>query len=90
MNLVTGATGHIGNVLVRQLLQRGEKVRARRRFAAKRRCSKVRSRKFPSVKWPCRCARLSSVLICQYEPQALLPGLPGSRNEWSLAAAPFR
>jgi dihydroflavonol-4-reductase len=28
MNLVTGATGHIGNVLVRQLLQRGEKVRA--------------------------------------------------------------
>jgi len=28
MNLVTGATGHIGNVLVRQLLERGEKVRA--------------------------------------------------------------
>ena len=28
MNLVTGATGHIGNVLVRQLLQREEKVRA--------------------------------------------------------------
>jgi dihydroflavonol-4-reductase len=28
MNLVTGATGHIGNVLVRQLLDKGEKVRA--------------------------------------------------------------
>lgn len=28
MNLVTGATGHIGNVLVRLLLQRGEKIRA--------------------------------------------------------------
>jgi dihydroflavonol-4-reductase len=28
MHLVTGATGHIGNVLVRQLLARGEKVRA--------------------------------------------------------------
>jgi dihydroflavonol-4-reductase len=28
MNLVTGATGHIGNVLVRQLLEAGEKVRA--------------------------------------------------------------
>lgn len=28
MNLVTGATGHIGNVLVRQLLERGEAVRA--------------------------------------------------------------
>ncbi len=28
MNLVTGATGHIGNVLVRILLERGEKVRA--------------------------------------------------------------
>ena len=28
MWLVTGATGHIGNVLVRQLLERGEKVRA--------------------------------------------------------------
>ena len=28
MNLVTGATGHIGNVLVRQLLERGERVRA--------------------------------------------------------------
>jgi len=28
MNLVTGATGHIGNVLVRKLLERGEKVRA--------------------------------------------------------------
>jgi dihydroflavonol-4-reductase len=28
MNLVTGATGHIGNVLVRQLLDRGEHVRA--------------------------------------------------------------
>jgi dihydroflavonol-4-reductase len=28
MNLVTGATGHIGNVLVRELLGRGEKVRA--------------------------------------------------------------
>ncbi len=28
MNLVTGATGHIGNVLVRELIQRGEKVRA--------------------------------------------------------------
>ena len=28
INLVTGATGHIGNVLVRQLLERGEKVRA--------------------------------------------------------------
>lgn len=27
MNLVTGATGHIGNVLVRQLLARGERVR---------------------------------------------------------------
>jgi dihydroflavonol-4-reductase len=27
MNLVTGATGHIGNVLVRQLLARGEPVR---------------------------------------------------------------
>ncbi len=27
MNLVTGATGHIGNVLVRQLLKRGEGVR---------------------------------------------------------------
>jgi nucleoside-diphosphate-sugar epimerase len=27
MNLVTGATGHIGNVLVRQLLARGEQVR---------------------------------------------------------------
>jgi dihydroflavonol-4-reductase len=26
--LVTGATGHIGNVLVRKLLERGEKVRA--------------------------------------------------------------
>jgi dihydroflavonol-4-reductase len=28
MNLVTGATGHIGNVLVRRLIERGEKVRA--------------------------------------------------------------
>jgi dihydroflavonol-4-reductase len=28
MNLVTGATGHIGNVLVRDLVKRGEKVRA--------------------------------------------------------------
>jgi dihydroflavonol-4-reductase len=28
MILVTGATGHIGNVLVRQLLRRGERVRA--------------------------------------------------------------
>lgn len=28
MNLVTGATGHIGNVLIRQLLEKGEKVRA--------------------------------------------------------------
>lgn len=28
MNLVTGATGHIGNVLVRELIARGEKVRA--------------------------------------------------------------
>jgi dihydroflavonol-4-reductase len=28
MNLVTGATGHIGNVLVRMLSERGEKVRA--------------------------------------------------------------
>ena len=28
MNIVTGATGHIGNVLVRQLLSRGEGVRA--------------------------------------------------------------
>lgn len=28
LNLVTGATGHIGNVLVRELLQRGERVRA--------------------------------------------------------------
>ena len=28
MNLVTGATGHIGNVLVRALLRRGERVRA--------------------------------------------------------------
>jgi dihydroflavonol-4-reductase len=28
MNLVTGATGHIGNVLVRQLLERGKKIRA--------------------------------------------------------------
>jgi len=28
MILVTGATGHIGNVLIRQLLQKGEKVRA--------------------------------------------------------------
>jgi dihydroflavonol-4-reductase len=28
MNLVTGATGHIGNVLIRQLLARGEAVRA--------------------------------------------------------------
>lgn len=28
MWLVTGATGHIGNVLVRELLQRGERVRA--------------------------------------------------------------
>lgn len=27
MNLVTGATGHLGNVLVRKLLERGEKVR---------------------------------------------------------------
>lgn len=28
MKLVTGATGHLGNVLVRELLQRGESVRA--------------------------------------------------------------
>lgn len=28
MNLVTGATGHIGNVLIRKLLERGERVRA--------------------------------------------------------------
>jgi dihydroflavonol-4-reductase len=28
MNLVTGATGHIGNVIVRELLRRGERVRA--------------------------------------------------------------
>lgn len=28
VNLVTGATGHIGNVLVRQLVEKGEKVRA--------------------------------------------------------------
>jgi dihydroflavonol-4-reductase len=28
LNLVTGATGHIGNVLVRELLARGERVRA--------------------------------------------------------------
>jgi dihydroflavonol-4-reductase len=28
MNLVTGATGHIGNVLVRLLLERGKKIRA--------------------------------------------------------------
>lgn len=28
MNVVTGATGHIGNVLVRWLLEKGEKVRA--------------------------------------------------------------
>ena len=27
MNLITGATGHIGNVIVRQLLARGERVR---------------------------------------------------------------
>ena len=27
MNLVTGATGHIGNVLVKELTQRGESVR---------------------------------------------------------------
>jgi dihydroflavonol-4-reductase len=28
MNLVTGATGHIGNVLIRKLVERGEQVRA--------------------------------------------------------------
>ncbi len=28
MNLVTGATGHIGNVVIRELLIRGKKVRA--------------------------------------------------------------
>jgi|GEM_PF-4339901 len=28
IQLVTGATGHIGNVLFRQLLERGERVRA--------------------------------------------------------------
>ena len=28
MYLVTGATGHIGNVLIRQLLEKGERVRA--------------------------------------------------------------
>ncbi|RIK47419.1 MAG: epimerase, partial [Chloroflexi bacterium] len=28
MWLVTGATGHVGNVLIRKLLERGEKVRA--------------------------------------------------------------
>ena len=28
MNLITGATGHLGNVLIRQLLERGQKVRA--------------------------------------------------------------
>jgi len=28
MNLITGATGHLGNVLARELVSRGERVRA--------------------------------------------------------------
>ena len=28
INLITGATGHIGNVLARELLKRGQAVRA--------------------------------------------------------------
>ena len=60
--LVTGATGHIGNVLVRKLLERGEKVRALilpgEDTSALEACQRKMSRATYST--PRRCGRLSA------------------------------